>query len=439
MSSTVARSLALAAGGLVTGLGLVLALFGSDLRQHWAGGSPQAALPLTEPEGLSQSARDPGQAPAQTQGQAPRQSPAAGPNGAGSESGGQAPAGQAGAPADRTAPAPRFDVVRVEPNGESVVAGRAAPNATVELLVDGKPVARTSADAEGQFALVPPALPQGSSEVSLRATGPDGRAVVSGQSVAVAVSGTAKPLVALTAPDAPTVVLSRPEAQAGAKPDTTSAAATAAPARSLRIVSVDAQAGGRLDVTGEAPPGTAVRLYLNDTLVAPAQAGPDGRVVLTIGRGVRPGAYRLRLDAVDPKTGAVQQRAEASFGVPEATARAASRPAPAEAARPGTRVAAGTPEAAVAAPPPALSALPAPAEETKTAAPGVFVPEINTAKITRGNSLWQISRRVYGQGNRYTVIYDANQEQIRDPNRIYPGQIFVLPEDKGGAAKRGRG
>lgn len=425
MSSAVARSLALAAGGLVTGLGLVLALFGADLRQRWSA-SPQAALPLTGPE-TPRSATEP---------PAPN---AAVPKGTGPASAEQTPPGQR----ERSA-APRFDVVRVEPNGESVVAGRAAPNTTVELLVDGRPVARTSADAEGQFALVPPALPQGSSEVSLRATGPDGRTVASGQGVAVAVSGTAKPLVALTAPDAPTVVLSRPE---------TAGPATGAPARTggLRIVSVDAQGGGRLDVTGEAQPGATVRLYLNDTLVAPAQAGPDGRVVLTIGRGIQPGAYRVRLDAVDPKTGAVRQRAEAPFSMPETAARVAARPSPAETARSSTRVAATPPMAGIAtaspalpaiapaAPPASVSALPGPTEEARTAPAGVFVPEINTAKISRGNSLWQISRRVYGRGNRYTVIYDANQEQIRDPNRIYPGQIFVLPDDKGGTAGRGRG
>ena len=60
----------------------------------------------------------------------------------------------------------------------------------------------------------------------------------------------------------------------------------------------------------------------------------------------------------------------------------------------------------------------------------MFVPEVATARITRGDSLWQISRRTYGRGNRYTVIYDANQEQIRDPNRIYPGQMFVLPNNE---------
>ena len=57
----------------------------------------------------------------------------------------------------------------------------------------------------------------------------------------------------------------------------------------------------------------------------------------------------------------------------------------------------------------------------------MIVPEINTAIVSRGDNLWRISRRIYGVGTRYTVIYDANQPQIRNPDRIYPGQIFVLP------------
>ncbi|HHZ07750.1 MAG TPA: peptigoglycan-binding protein LysM, partial [Rhizobiales bacterium] len=37
-------------------------------------------------------------------------------------------------------------------------------------------------------------------------------------------------------------------------------------------------------------------------------------------------------------------------------------------------------------------------------------------------------RRVYGRGVRYTTIYLANRDQISDPNRIWPGQIFSVPE-----------
>ncbi|MGB3830769.1 MAG: LysM peptidoglycan-binding domain-containing protein, partial [Mesorhizobium sp.] len=48
--------------------------------------------------------------------------------------------------------------------------------------------------------------------------------------------------------------------------------------------------------------------------------------------------------------------------------------------------------------------------------------------IRRGDSLWRISRRVYGHGIRYSTIYLANQDQIRDPDRIWPGQVFKVPE-----------
>ena len=49
--------------------------------------------------------------------------------------------------------------------------------------------------------------------------------------------------------------------------------------------------------------------------------------------------------------------------------------------------------------------------------------------IRRGDTLWQISRRVYGQGVRYTTIYLANEDQIRNPDVIQPGQIFGVPEE----------
>ena len=61
----------------------------------------------------------------------------------------------------------------------------------------------------------------------------------------------------------------------------------------------------------------------------------------------------------------------------------------------------------------------------------VVIPNINTAIVSRGDNLWRISQRVYGKGLRYTVIYGANQEQIRNPDLIYPGQVFVLPGEQG--------
>jgi nucleoid-associated protein YgaU len=48
--------------------------------------------------------------------------------------------------------------------------------------------------------------------------------------------------------------------------------------------------------------------------------------------------------------------------------------------------------------------------------------------IRRGDTLWQISRRIYGKGVRYTTIYLANEDQITDPDRIIPGQVFGVPD-----------
>ena len=50
--------------------------------------------------------------------------------------------------------------------------------------------------------------------------------------------------------------------------------------------------------------------------------------------------------------------------------------------------------------------------------------------IQPGNNLWRIARRSYGRGMLYTLIYEANRNQIADPDLIYPGQIFVMPQDR---------
>ena len=47
--------------------------------------------------------------------------------------------------------------------------------------------------------------------------------------------------------------------------------------------------------------------------------------------------------------------------------------------------------------------------------------------VQPGNSLWRISRRFYGEGIMYTLIFKANQNQIDNPDLIYPGQIFEIP------------
>jgi nucleoid-associated protein YgaU len=340
-----------------------------------------------------------------------------------------------------TAPiVPSFDLVRIEPNGESVIAGRAAPGATIELMRGDQVHARGVADASGLFAIVPPALPPGSHQVVLQSIAPDGVRQRSQQSVTVVIDATQKqrPLVTLTTPDQPTVVLSNPEppapepqvaqdtpkeSEAPAKPAESAQSqqqanaasepqAQSAPRLEIKIVSVEAE-NGKLFVSGQSAPGATVRLYLNETLIAPGGAGGDGKVSFSIGSGVRPGDYRIRLDDVDPVSGQVKSRAEVGFNVP----------APAVAASPEASTAPGTSSQA--------QITDKPAADAQIAAAGtVVIPNISTAIISKGDNLWRISQRVYGSGYRYTVIYGANKEQIRNPNLIYPGQVFVVPSDQ---------
>lgn len=74
------------------------------------------------------------------------------------------------------------------------------------------------------------------------------------------------------------------------------------------------------------------------------------------------------------------------------------------------------------------------AADTRSAEPETVIQEALEAKegsviIRRGDTLWQISRRVYGRGVRYTTIYLANSDQISNPDFIEPGQIFMVPDE----------
>ena len=50
-----------------------------------------------------------------------------------------------------------------------------------------------------------------------------------------------------------------------------------------------------------------------------------------------------------------------------------------------------------------------------------------TYTVKKGDCLWNIAKKFYGNGSAYTKIYDANTNKVADPNRIYPGQVFVIP------------
>jgi nucleoid-associated protein YgaU len=305
-----------------------------------------------------------------------------------------APATKAASPAvPAPAPRPAFDVVNVEPTGESVVAGRAAPNAKVELRDAGKTVAETTTDSAGQFVIIPPPLAPGDHSLTL-ATGTGESAAETSNAIAVAVpEPTPKAVAAAPAPskDAATPV--------------PAAAGPALPAK-IAVKSVEASAGGGIVAKGAASPNATVRLYLSGAYVGDAKTSADGRWSLTIEHGMTAGAYAVRADEINPADASVVARAEAPFELPAAP-RATSAP-------PASIVASADDRAA----PPAAS----PAD--------VVVDSVQTHHVERGHTLWGISQKYYGDGTRYQLIFAANANQIRDPHWIYPGQMFVVPKPR---------
>jgi nucleoid-associated protein YgaU len=267
---------------------------------------------------------------------------------------------------------PSFDVVKVGPDGTAVIAGRAEPGAKVVVRDGDKAIGEVTADRRGEWVLVPEQpMPPGNRLLSAEAsTSPNGPTVKSEETVALSISPPASP-----APGGETalaVVLPRDAAHAARVLQLPNGA----PAQPNALAMDTAAFGkdGGVILTGRAAPGATVRIYAADELLATVTADKSGSWMAASPGPLPPGNLELRLDQVTAD-GRVSQR----IAVP--LARMAAEPAPGQ-----------------------------------------------DYVVQHGNSLWQIARRAYGAGTRYVIIYSANPGQIRDPARIYPGQVFKLPK-----------
>ena len=321
-----------------------------------------------------------------------------------------APPASAPAPTDKpptqtAALEPAFDVVNVDPSGEAVIAGRAAPNEKVELRDGGKTVAEATADAAGQFVIIPPALAPGDHSLSLAANADKGQPAISSP-VAVSVPAQeAKAGAPPGPPEAKTTVAAAAPTNPNAEPSALGmrTLATPAPASGARVAiqSVEAEAPGGLVAKGSAEPNTALRLYLNQADIAEAKTQADGRWSLTIKNGMTPGGYVIQADEINPTGATVVASANTPFEYPDMPV------AP-------TQAAATSPAS------PAQSSAPSPADPV--------VDSVQTKRVATGHTLWALSKSYYGDPTRYPVIVDANRAQIHNPNLIYPGEVFVVPK-----------
>ena len=290
-------------------------------------------------------------------------------------------------------PRPSFDIVRMDPQGGAVVAGRGAPDAEITVLSDGTEIGRATANDQGAWALTPTApLPPGPHALTLQEHTTAGQLLASEGSVLMSVpvpSPTAPlpPLAVLTAPQQAPRVLQGPVGEGTAKPG------------QLGLGALDYDAHGDLQMSGTAAPNSTVRLYSDNRLIGEVHTDKEGRWTLLPGAipptvpGTAPGiaiaegTHQLRLDQIGPN-GKVAKRIELPFH---------------------------------------RELIP-----TGDLATGRVI-------VQPGNNLWRLAYRAYGQGVRYTVIYQANHDQIRNPSLIYPGQVFAVPPTAPTGAPTGSG
>lgn len=315
----------------------------------------------------------------------------------------QSTANEGPPPAVASPTPPTFDVVRIDPNGDAVIAGRAAPGASVTVLDGGADLGSVEADDRGEWVYLPSSpLPPGPHELKLRADMPDGSSILGKGTVVLVVPKPGhdvagretqsetpqQPLVVLIPDETPGAeLIQAPPADPATTADTSPAKApapgstTAEPSGvksadgALSVETIDYDPSGNISIAGKGPSTSLVIAYLNNSPIGSGPVEENGTWRINPEKEVAPGVYTLRLDAV--RDSGVVARLEIPF----------SRAAPL----------------------------------TDLSGDAFIV-------VQPGNSLWRIARRTLGDGVAYTVIYDANSDQIRDPDLIYPGQVFEIPK-----------
>lgn len=292
----------------------------------------------------------------------------------------------------------KIDVVRVETDGSALVAGSAPPGATVVILLDGVETAPARADSAGKFVTF---LVLGAGReprlLSARVEMPDGRRIDGTETVVIAPAA-----LAAAAPDsageaalAPVEPETTPPTGETTTPADRAAPAEAAPAvlaagpEGLRVldavdgVAIDTMAydPGGLRFGGRGAPRAQLRLYVDNRPVGEVEIGEDGAWQLVL-PDIAQGSHALRADLLD-EGGAVTARYELPFMAEDA---------------------------------PRLPAAPAGG------------PAISVVTVQPGQSLWRIAQDRYGDGAAYVRLFEANKSRIRDPDLIYPGQTFDIPD-----------
>ena len=366
---------------------------------------------------------------------------------------------------------PTLDLLRIERDGFGLVGGRANPNEKLLVMSGEETVGETVATSAGDYVvLLEEPLAAGNHRLSV--VGADGGAArVSPDAAIIALdadeagpplavierAGEPTQLVSLprSAPDYDTEALARADdavrefaafergdaegdnmatasieraagvLNAGVIPSDIDPAPTASIPSSDADTAMDTDAellieaveveGSSLFVAGHTEHGTSLNLYVDGEFAGRSRPMDGDRFLFELDWPLAVGPHRFRVDALTTR-GVVARATVPYVRTEDETATAVV-------------AGAGSPDLALGTPVDGDGSTSEPMGAERTLRQPELVAADRSVIIRRDDTLWHISRRVYGSGFRYTTIYQANSDQIGDPNLIYPGQIFDLPDE----------
>jgi LysM repeat protein len=284
--------------------------------------------------------------------------------------------------------APSFTTVGVDHRGRASFTGTASPGDEVSIVRDGKVWGKAVTDASGSWGIdfKVPAVRE-DFDLHLSATRKSGAAVMGPQRALVSPATTSGGL--------PHITLMASELK------TEPAGPAGEPEVGIIVESVVAGGKGQAKLVGKADPGATVKAWINDESAGEVSVDGEGHWALDIknetskaASGVRLVLYSSKgqeLDKTDVpyKLAASVMAQDAQSGHATATATFTSAP---------------------------LTVTPVTAATQRT-----------VVKVRRGDSLWRIAKRHYGDGKKWKKIFKANKLKIGDPDLIFVGRTLIVP------------
>lgn len=294
-----------------------------------------------------------------------------------------------------------LDAVDYNDKGDIIFSGRARPGTAVRLYVDNRAVGDAFVDAKGKWSFAgKDIIAPGTHDLRVDQIDRTGKVVA--RIGLPFLRENAEAVAALTETPQPAQT-SEAEPSSPAVEQTTQQKTTAD--TKVAVAQAETTPPAAEQKTTEAQPATeqpAQKAAEPQSQAAAEQPQPAATTQQPEAGAPQPEQPARTAEAEPPQASAVQKTA------PEASGPAPEQPVAADKKEELTTAAAVAAEQAA-----------------KTIDPNQ--PRSGKVVIQPGNNLWKLSRVIYGRGKNYTVIYQANKDVIRNPARIYPGQIFAIP------------